>query len=152
MRQVGFSLHDPKHDIPLGGGTTMHTHWKTRNFVGSFYFSGRESAFDIATFCSSDSNPSALWFSCRPDRPRGPPKLLYKGYPVFPGGKAGEAWCWPPPLATAGLRMGWSWAVPPPCFCFSIRKSVQYDTIFIYCNWVSTRRQWSLHCTQKQVQ
>ena len=31
-----------------------------------------------------------------PDRPRGPPSLLYNGYRVFPGGKAAGAWCWPP--------------------------------------------------------
>ena len=26
-------------------------------------------------------------FSARPDRPRGPPNLLYDGYRIFPGGK-----------------------------------------------------------------
>jgi len=26
--------------------------------------------------------------------------------------------------------------------------SLRYDTIFIYCNWVSIQWQWSLHCTQ----
>ena len=29
----------------------------------------------------------------RPNRPWGPPSLLYNGYRVFPGGKAAEAWC-----------------------------------------------------------
>jgi hypothetical protein len=29
----------------------------------------------------------------RPDRPWGPPSLLYNGYRVFPGGKAAWAWC-----------------------------------------------------------
>jgi hypothetical protein len=29
----------------------------------------------------------------RPDRPWGPPSLLYNGYPVFPVGKAAGAWC-----------------------------------------------------------
>jgi hypothetical protein len=28
----------------------------------------------------------------RPDRPSGPPSLLYNGYRVFPGGKADGAW------------------------------------------------------------
>ena len=28
----------------------------------------------------------------RPDRPWGPPSLLYNGYRVFPGGKAAGAW------------------------------------------------------------
>ena len=47
---------------------------------------------------------TALWsnlcwgeiFRTRPDRPWGPPSLLYNGYRVFPGGKAAGAWCWPP--------------------------------------------------------
>jgi hypothetical protein len=32
-------------------------------------------------------------FRTRPDRPWGPPSLLYNGYRVFPGGKAAGAWC-----------------------------------------------------------
>ena len=32
----------------------------------------------------------------RPDRPWGPPSLLYNGYRVFPGGKVAVAWPWPP--------------------------------------------------------
>jgi hypothetical protein len=32
-------------------------------------------------------------FRTRPDRPWGPPTLLYNGYRVFPGGKAAGAWC-----------------------------------------------------------
>jgi len=35
-------------------------------------------------------------FRTRPDRPWGPPNLLYNGYRVFPGGKAAGAWRWPP--------------------------------------------------------
>jgi hypothetical protein len=35
-------------------------------------------------------------FRTRPDRPWGPPSLLYNGYRVFPGGKAAGAWCWQP--------------------------------------------------------
>jgi hypothetical protein len=31
-----------------------------------------------------------------PDRPWGPPSLLYNGYRVFPGGKAAGEWRWPP--------------------------------------------------------
>jgi hypothetical protein len=31
----------------------------------------------------------------RPDRPWGPPNLLYKGYRVFPVGKSAGAWCRP---------------------------------------------------------
>jgi hypothetical protein len=32
-------------------------------------------------------------FRTHPDRPWGPPSLLYNGYRVFPGGKAAGAWC-----------------------------------------------------------
>ena len=32
-------------------------------------------------------------FRTGPDRPWGPPGLLYNGYRVFPGGKATGAWC-----------------------------------------------------------
>jgi hypothetical protein len=32
-------------------------------------------------------------FYTRPDRPWGPPSLLYNGYRVCPGGKAAGAWC-----------------------------------------------------------
>jgi hypothetical protein len=31
-------------------------------------------------------------FRIRPDRPWGPPSLLYNGYRVFPGGKAVGVW------------------------------------------------------------
>ena len=31
-------------------------------------------------------------FRTLPDRPWGPPSLVYKGYRVFPGDKAGGAW------------------------------------------------------------
>ena len=34
-------------------------------------------------------------FSARPDRPWGPPSLLYNGYRVFPGVEAAGACCWP---------------------------------------------------------
>ena len=33
------------------------------------------------------SNPGRARFSARPDRPCGPPSLLYNGYRLFPGGK-----------------------------------------------------------------
>jgi hypothetical protein len=32
-------------------------------------------------------------FRTHPDRPWGPPSLLYNGYRVLPGGKAAGAWC-----------------------------------------------------------
>ena len=33
------------------------------------------------------SNPGGARFSARPDRPWGPPSLLYNGYRIFDGGK-----------------------------------------------------------------
>ena len=43
-----------------------------------------------------ESNPGGSEiFRTRPDRPWGPPSLLYNGYPVFPRGKAAGGWCWP---------------------------------------------------------
>jgi len=35
-------------------------------------------------------------FRIRPDRPWGPPSLLYNGYWAFPESKAAGAWRWPP--------------------------------------------------------
>jgi hypothetical protein len=35
-------------------------------------------------------------FRARPDRPRGPPSLLYNRYWVFLGSKAAGSWRWPP--------------------------------------------------------
>jgi hypothetical protein len=35
-------------------------------------------------------------FRTRPDRPWGPPSLLYNGYRVFHGGKTAGEWFWPP--------------------------------------------------------
>ena len=32
-------------------------------------------------------------FRTRPDRPWGPPSLLYNGYRIFPRGKVAGAWC-----------------------------------------------------------
>ena len=53
---------------------------------------GPNSAAGIATRYGLDgpgSNPGGSEiFRTRPDRPWGPPSLLYNGYRVFPGGKA----------------------------------------------------------------
>jgi len=43
-------------------------------------------------------------FRTRPDRPWGPPILLYNGYRVFPGDKAAGAWPWPPSPSTAVVK------------------------------------------------
>jgi hypothetical protein len=62
---------------------------------------GRDSAVGIATRYGLDGpGMESRWgdeiFRTRPDRPWGPPSLLYKGYRVFPGGKAAGAWRWTP--------------------------------------------------------
>ena len=52
--------------------------------------SGPANSVGIATEYELDgpeTNPGGENFSARPDRPWGPPSLLYKGYRVFPGGK-----------------------------------------------------------------
>jgi len=44
-------------------------------------------------------------FHTLPDRPWGPPSLLYNGYHVFPVGTADGAWRWPPnPIYCRGQR------------------------------------------------
>ena len=65
------------------------------------YFVGRDSSVGIATRYGLDGPGIESWcggeiFRTRPDRPCGPPSLLYNGYRVFPGCKAAGASCWPP--------------------------------------------------------
>jgi len=43
-------------------------------------------------------------FRTRPDRPWGPPSLLYNGYRVFPGAKAAGVWHWPPTPSSAEIK------------------------------------------------
>jgi len=43
-------------------------------------------------------------FCIRPDRPWGPPSLLYNWYRVFPEGKAAGAWRWPPTQSNAEVK------------------------------------------------
>jgi hypothetical protein len=43
-------------------------------------------------------------FRTRPDRPYGPPSLLYSGDWVFPGGRTAGAWCRPPTLPSAEVE------------------------------------------------
>ena len=57
---------------------------------------GRDSAVGIATRYGLDGpGIESRWLEiicARPERPWGPPSLLYNGYRVFPGGKAAGAW------------------------------------------------------------
>ena len=58
---------------------------------------GRDSSVGIVTRYGLDgpgTNPGGSEiFRTRPDRPWGPPILLYNGHRVFPGCKAAGAWC-----------------------------------------------------------
>jgi len=51
------------------------------------------------------SNPGGeqIFRTC-PDRPWGPLSLLYNGYRVFPRGKAGGVWRWPPTPSRAEVK------------------------------------------------
>jgi len=42
---------------------------------------------------NNNNNKCTVQGRTRPDRPWCPPRLLYNGYQVFPGGKATGAWC-----------------------------------------------------------
>ena len=57
---------------------------------------GQDSSVGIATGYELDGpGIESRWgrdFCIRPDRPWGPPSLLYNGYRVIPGGKAAGAW------------------------------------------------------------
>ena len=63
-------------------------------------FEGRDSSVFIATRYGMEvrgSNPGGdEIFRTRPDRPWGPPSLLYNEYRVFAGWKTAGAWRWPP--------------------------------------------------------
>ena len=71
---------------------------------------GRDSSVGIATRYGLDgpgSNPGGgEIFRTRPDRPWGPPSLLYNGYWVFPGGKVrpGRAADHLPPTSAAVME------------------------------------------------
>jgi hypothetical protein len=76
----------------------------TRTIVGG----GPGSSVGIATDYGLDGpGIESRWseiFRTRPDRPWGPPSLLYNGYRVYPGGKAAGAWCRPHHLLLAPSR------------------------------------------------
>jgi hypothetical protein len=60
-------------------------------------------------------------FRTCPDRPWGPPSLLYNGYWDFPGGKAAGVWFWPPAPSSAEVKRVWSYtSTPPPLWGFRV--------------------------------
>jgi hypothetical protein len=61
------------------------------------YIRGRDSSVGIAAGYGLDGpgiEPGGgEIFLTHPDRPWGPPSLLYNGFRVFPGGTAAGTWC-----------------------------------------------------------
>ena len=77
-----------KHDV-LEHSTNLHVHY----FISYIPRTVR------------GSNPGrGEVFRTRPDRPWGPPNLLYNGYLVFLGGKAAGAWRSPPTPSSAEVK------------------------------------------------
>ena len=66
------------------------------------------SSVGIATFYGLDGpgieSLCGEIFRTRPDRPWGPPTLLYNGYRVSPRGKAAGAWLRPPTPSSAEVK------------------------------------------------
>ena len=70
---------------------------------------GRDSSVGMATrYGLEGPGIESQWggkiFRTRPDRPWGPPSLLYNGYRVFPEGKAVGAWRWPSTPSSAEVK------------------------------------------------
>ena len=76
-------------------------YWKNKAKLHTSFWSILGINFEILRFATgwtvraSNSGEGEI-FRTHPDRPWGPPRLLYNGYWVFPGVKAAGAWCWPP--------------------------------------------------------
>jgi hypothetical protein len=63
----------------------------------NYYKVIKKSATLFLAWTIRGSNPDGgEIFRTRPDRPWGPPSLLYNVYRVYPGDKAARAWCWQP--------------------------------------------------------
>ena len=78
-----------------------------------------------------------LSFSIRPtespDRPWGPPSLLlHSRYRVFPGGKAAEAWRWPPPRLASRLKKEYNYTSTPLCVVVGCCQATFTCTFRVY--------------------
>ena len=79
----------------------LHEHYTQR----MTHNKAHTSSFNVTGWTARGSNPGGgEIFRTRPDRPWGPPSLLYNGYRVFPGGKAAGAWCWSPTPSRAEIK------------------------------------------------
>jgi hypothetical protein len=76
----------------------------------SYIFMGRDSPVDMVTFYGLDGPGIKPWwgkiFCARPDRPCGPPSLLYNEYWVFPRGKKAPGGDWSPTPSSAKVKEG----------------------------------------------
>jgi hypothetical protein len=93
------------------------------------------SAWERSSARLSENAENAIYITCgwdmrcRPDRPRGPPSLLYDGYRGYPRGKAAAAWFWSP---TSFQMPGCHWirATPPPPLCACMGMS--WGDLYLY--------------------
>ena len=96
--KVSITLYDDGNTIFRNVGTVLPIGMAShlRSLYINQYRCGRDRAVGIATWYGlavRESNPVGVnIFRIRPDRPWGPPSLLYNGYRIFPGGKAAGAW------------------------------------------------------------
>jgi hypothetical protein len=95
-RVNSFSLEVPQNaeNFPTGWGARYPFKWDTVTWSGRV----AQLLWWLTTaWTVRGSNPDGGEIFCTcPDRPWGPPSLLYNGYWDFPGGKEAGAWRWPP--------------------------------------------------------
>ena len=87
------------------------------NLVCVGYYPVRiESAVGATGWTVRGSNPGGgEIFHTRPDRPWGPPSLLYSRYRIFPGGKAAGAWRWPSTPSSVEVKERVGLYLDSPC-------------------------------------
>jgi len=79
----------------------LHEHYTQR----TTHNKAHTSSFNVTGWTARGSNPGGSEiFRTRPDRPWGPPNLLYNGYRVFPGVKAAGAWCISPTSSSDEIK------------------------------------------------
>ena len=115
--------------------------------IYAFYYHFPHSAFELDG-PGIESRWVEIFRTC-PDRPWGPPSLLYNGYRVFPGGqRAAGAWHWPlTPFSCRG-HVGYSYTSSPngPYGLFSTSVPVQGCNFLLYHSALFNRiSQWILH-------
>ena len=86
-------LHRPKSIVSKESGSLLVTalYRYTPSLNG-----GRDNVVGTGWTVRGSNSSGGEIFRTSPDRPLGPPSLLYNGYRVIPGGKAARAWRSPP--------------------------------------------------------